>query len=133
MSTSSVLLEPADLVDTESTLQPSVDVPVSPSVTCPDSGEGSELPGSHRPERVVVEADEIVFKAGEATLTLSCRNGGTLEICAPRIQIRGDEVLSEATQTNSVVGHHVVTEAELAADVLGKLIRIDGQCVKINC
>lgn len=131
MSIPSVLLEPVDLVDTESTLQPSSHDAVFRTGKCPESGNGS--PGNHPPERVVVEADEIVFKAGEATLTLSCRNGGTLEICAPRIQIRGEEVLSEATQTNSVVGHHVVTEAELAADVLGKLIRIDGQCVKINC
>jgi hypothetical protein len=89
--------------------------------------------GKQRPKRIVVEADEIVFKAGEATISLSSANDGTVEIRAAHVHILGEQVVSEARQTNSIVGHDVVTEAALATDVLGKLIRINGQCVKINC
>jgi hypothetical protein len=82
---------------------------------------------------VVVEADQIILKAGEAMLILNRANGGTLEIRAPRVVIHGDDVTSEAEHTNTLAGHSVVTEAVVHADVLGKLIRINGQCVKINC
>jgi hypothetical protein len=66
-------------------------------------------------------------------LILNRANGGTLEIRAPHVLIRGTEVTSEAEQTNTLAGGNVVAEAVVHADVLGKLIRINGQCVKINC
>lgn len=84
------------------------------------------------PEQLVVEADEITLRVGEAILKLTKENGGTLEIRAANVRILGNSILSHATETNSVVGEHVVAEAEMHADLLGKLIRIDGQCVKIN-
>lgn len=119
-------------METESGFEDSTEASAPPHRAADDGADGAttEL---RRPHPVVVEADEIVFKAGAATLSLSSRDGGTLEIRAPHVRILGENVLSEAEQTNSVVGRNVVTEAELAADVLGKLIRINGQCVKINC
>jgi hypothetical protein len=85
-----------------------------------------------RQDRVVVEAEEITFRVGGASLTLTKENGGTLKIRAARVRIRAEEISSEATGTNAIAGEHVVAEAEMHADLLGKLIRIDGQCVKIN-
>ena len=65
-------------------------------------------------------------------LSLTKENGGTLEIRARHVRLLGEEIVSQATGTNAVIGEHVVAEAEMHADLLGKLIRIDGQCVKIN-
>jgi hypothetical protein len=48
------------------------------------------------------------------------------------VRIHAEEILSEAQGTNTIAGEHVIAEAEMHADLLGKLIRIDGQCVKIN-
>jgi hypothetical protein len=98
---------------------------------------GSETPGVRReahttPEHIVVEADEITLRVGNAVIKLTKENGGTLEIHAANVRIHGNSILSQATQTNSMVGEHVIAEAEMHADLLGKLIRIDGQCVKIN-
>ena len=85
-----------------------------------------------QPERLLLEADEITFKVGDAVLTMTRENGGTLEIRAPNVRIMGEDVLSEAERTNTIVGENVVSEATMHADLLGKLIRIDGQFVKIN-
>jgi hypothetical protein len=85
-----------------------------------------------RPERIVIEADEVTFRVGGASLTLTKENGGTLEIRAAKVRIQGEDILTEAAGTNTIAGGNVVAEAELHADLLGKLIRIDGQCVKIN-
>lgn len=85
-----------------------------------------------RPDRLVIEADEVTFRVGGATLSLTKENGGTLEIRAAHVRIHAEEILSEAVGTNAITGEHVVAEAEMHADLLGKLIRIDGQCVKIN-
>jgi hypothetical protein len=84
------------------------------------------------PDRLVIEADEVTFRVGRATLSLTKENGGTLEIRAENVRIFAKEIMSEATGTNAIAGEHVVAEAEMHADLLGKLIRIDGQCVKIN-
>jgi hypothetical protein len=96
---------------------------------------GDHVPG-HAPaaptQRLVIEADEVTFRVGEAVLSLTKENGGTLEIRARHVRLRGEEIVSQATGTNAVVGEHVVAEAEMHADLLGKLVRIDGQCVKIN-
>jgi len=85
-----------------------------------------------RLERLLIEADEITFRVGGATLSLTKENGGTLEIRAGHVRIQAEEILSEAAGTNAITGEHVVAEAEMHADLLGKLVRIDGQCVKIN-
>jgi hypothetical protein len=84
------------------------------------------------PEKILIEADEFTVKVGDAILSLTKADGGTLEIRAPHVRIVGDDIISEAVGTNSVVGEHVVAEAAFHADLLGKLIRIDGQFVKIN-
>jgi hypothetical protein len=85
-----------------------------------------------RLERLLIEADEITFRVGGATLSLTKENGGTLEIRAGHVRIHAEEILSEAAGTNAITGETVVAEAEMHADLLGKLVRIDGQCVKIN-
>lgn len=85
-----------------------------------------------RRERVVVEADEIVFRAGEATITLSSSGGGVVEIHAPALRLTGDQILSEATDTNTTAGRRVVSEAVGVSELLGRLVRVDGQCVKIS-
>lgn len=85
-----------------------------------------------RLERLLIEADEITFRVGGATLSLTKENGGTLEIRAGHVRIHAEEILSEAAGTNAITGESVVAEAEMHADLLGKLVRIDGQCVKIN-
>jgi hypothetical protein len=86
-----------------------------------------------RGKRTVIEAEEIVFRVGQAMLALTRENGGTLEIRAPNVRIAGENIVSMAGGTMSVLGKSVVVEAGENADVMGKLVRIDGQCVKINC
>ena len=87
---------------------------------------------SQKLEQVVLEADEITFKVGNVVLSMTKKDGGTLEIRAPRIRLLGEDIISEADGTNTIVGENVVTEASFLNDLLGKLIRIDGQCVRIN-
>lgn len=94
--------------------------------------QADSLAKSDRPDRLVIEADEVTFRVGGATLSLTKENGGTLEIRAVHVRIHAEEILSEATGTNAIAGEQVVAEAKMHADLLGKLIRIDGQCVKIN-
>ena len=89
-------------------------------------------PTPSQDKQVVVEADEIVFRAGEATLTLK-RDGGVIEIRAPEIRLVGKQITSEAEENHTTKGNMVVSEAGKFSDLLGKLIRINGQCVKINC
>jgi len=110
--------------------------PARPDAPQPPPADGPTAPTrieEKPPERVILEADEIVFKVGDATLTLSREGSGTIELRAPNIRLIGDEVHSEATGTNTVVGETVVSEATQTSDLLAKLIRINGQCVKINC
>jgi hypothetical protein len=80
-----------------------------------------------------VEADTIVFKAGGATLTLRKDSGGTIEIRGAAILVEAENVTSHANQTHTTTGHMVVSEASKFSDLLAKLVRINGQCVKINC
>jgi hypothetical protein len=91
-----------------------------------------QLSHTAKPEHLLLEADEITLKVGNVTLTMSQQNGGTLEIRAPHVRIVGEDVHSEAETTNTIVGENVVSEATMHSDLLGKLIRIDGQFVKIN-
>ncbi len=59
--------------------------------------------------------------------------GGLIEIKAAKVSIVGDEVVSAAATTHTTKGTMVVFEAAKFSDLIGKLIRINGQCVKINC
>jgi hypothetical protein len=90
-------------------------------------------PAASETRRIVVEADEIVFKAGGATFTLRNDGNGTIEIAAGSIVLKGEEITSAADQTHTTKGTMIVSEAAKFSDLLGKLIRINGQCVKINC
>ncbi|QDU41253.1 hypothetical protein Mal4_56180 [Maioricimonas rarisocia] len=106
---------------------------IKPAVP-PESPRETPAPVEEKsPERVILEADEIVFKVGEATLTLSKEGSGTIELRAPNVRLVGEHVLSEASASNTIVGETVVSEATQTSDLLAKLIRINGQCVKINC
>lgn len=84
------------------------------------------------PKQIVVEAEEIVFRAGDATITLSREQGGIVEIHAPTLRLTGDNILSEATESNTTVGRRIVSEAISVSELLGRLVRVDGQCVRIT-
>lgn len=115
-----------------------LDLPVTPAIIeaadprtfsgHPDAGN----PPTRKQEQIVLEADEITLKVGDVMLSMTREDGGTLEIRAPRVRIVGEEIISEAEGANTIAGDSVVSEARLHNDVLGKLIRIDGQCVQIN-
>lgn len=90
------------------------------------------MPAVAADRRLVIDADEIVFRAGGATLTLRNEGAGVIELSAPEIRIHGENVISEASHQHTTRGEFVVSEAAMFSDLLGKLIRINGQCVKIN-
>ena len=91
-----------------------------------------DVPTADDKKRIVVEADEIVFKAGDATITLSKADGGIIEIHAPQLRLSGTDIVSEATESNTTAGRNVVSEALSVSELLGRLVRVDGQCVKIS-
>lgn len=108
--------------------------PASAESSTSENLQASVLPADTAtvPQQIVVEADEIVFRAGEATITLSKSQGGIVEIHAPTLRLTGDDILSEAAETNTTAGRRVVSEAISVSELLGRLIRVDGQCVKIS-
>ena len=119
--TTATFLTPARLTEEEAVQRPQDSTSAKPT---------SQQEG--RPQRIVVEADEIVLKAGEATITLSRSHGGIIEIHAPALRLLGDQILSEATDSNTTVGRRVVSEAISVSELLGRLVRVDGQCIKIS-
>src|SRR5262245_24055246 len=69
----------------------------------------SDRPGeSECRDRLVIDAEEVTFRVGRATLSLTKENGGTLEIRAAHVRIHAEEILSEAEGTNTIAGEHVV-------------------------
>ena len=129
----------AIVMNTSSTLSPPVFTftgDCSPSgdkaETARQSAEELNAPPEAKPKRVEIEADEIVFKAGEATITMKKADGGIVEIHAPNLKLTGDNILSEASNNNTTAGKNVICEAISVADLLGKLVRVDGQCVRIS-
>lgn len=114
------------------TLTPPEKVLLETAAEVPPHSNRQEIPKPDDTKRLVVEADEIVFKAGKATITLSKSSGGIVEIHAPQLRLTGTDILSEATESNTTAGRRVVSEALSVTELLGRLVRVDGQCVKIS-
>lgn len=130
--TTATLVPPAGNPSAETASPPAGSLAAATSPAESSAAGASAADTSTAPQQIVVEADEIIFRAGEATITLSKSQGGIVEIHAPTLRLTGDDILSEAAETNTTAGRRVVSEAISVSELLGRLVRVDGQCVKIS-
>ena len=72
---------------------------------------------------------------GLAIALRAARDGANVAIAAKTVEPNPalpGTIHSAAAETNTVTGRHIVSESLGETELLGKLVRIDGQCVKIS-